>query len=299
MKRISLFFSFALLMMSAFGNPNASKKSKLPKHVILVGFDGLSASCIRKGADMPQLRQMMADGAYSLEGRTILPSSSACNWASMFMGAGTELHGYTEWGSRVPELPSRVVNEDNRFPTIFGQYRQAYPKAEIGYFFEWDGMNFLVDTLALNHRQHVKACTEPAVAYIKKKKPNLCAIIFAEPDGVGHGKGWDTPAYMEKVKELDKCLAHIVKAVEEAGMMDETVIIVTSDHGGTGTGHGGKSMVEMQRPLVIYGKNVKKGFEIQDSHVVYDVAGTMAYLLNVEQPQVWTARPILSAFDKK
>lgn len=299
MKKKFLFIVFVLISLSAFSNPNASKRSKFPKHVILIGFDGLSASCIDKGADMPQLRRMMADGAYSLEGRTILPSSSACNWASMFMGAGTELHGYTEWGSRVPELPSRVVNEDNRFPNIFGLYRQAYPDAEIGYIFEWGGMNYLVDTLALNYCQQVKACTEPAIAYIKEKKPNLCAIIFDQPDGVGHGKGWDTPAYMEKVTELDKCLEQLVKAVEEAGMMDETVIIVTSDHGGKGTGHGGKAMVEMQRPLVMYGKNIKKGFQIQDSHVIYDVAGTIAYLLNVEQPQVWTARPIMSVFEKK
>lgn len=120
------------------------KEKNLPKHVILIGFDGLSAHCLNNGADMPTFRKMMAEGASTLENRSILPSSSACNWASMFMGAGPELHGYTEWGSRTPELPSRVVNSDNRFPNIFGMYRDKAPEAEIGYIYEWEGMNYLV-----------------------------------------------------------------------------------------------------------------------------------------------------------
>lgn len=37
----------------------------------------------------------------------------------MFMGAGPELHGYTEWGSKTPELPSRELNQHGIFPTIF------------------------------------------------------------------------------------------------------------------------------------------------------------------------------------
>ena len=123
---------------------------------------------------MPTFRKMMAEGASTLENRSILPSSSACNWASMFMGAGPELHGYTEWGSRTPELPSRVVNSDNRFPNIFGMYRDKAPEAEIGYIYEWEGMNYLVDTLAMSHVHALMSageperCTRAAVQYIKE-----------------------------------------------------------------------------------------------------------------------------------
>ncbi|MEG1587324.1 MAG: alkaline phosphatase [Bacteroidales bacterium] len=270
---------------------------KLPKHVFLIGFDGLSASSINNNAEMPVFRKLMQEGSYSMKGRSVLPSSSAINWASMFMGAGSELHGYTTWGSQVPELPSRVVNADNRFPNIFGLCREKYPEAEIGYLFEWKGMNYLVDTLAINYRVHTPACAEAAARYIRDKKPMLCGVIFAEPDETGHAKGWESPEYMEKVKEVDAGLAKVIAAIEDAGIMDESVIILTSDHGGINKGHGGKTMAEMERVLVLYGKNVKKGFEIQDSHVVYDIGATMAYLLDITQPQVWTGRPIISAFD--
>ncbi|MBS1427277.1 alkaline phosphatase, partial [Parabacteroides sp.] len=257
------------------------KEKNLPKHVILIGFDGLSAHCLNNGADMPTFRKMMAEGASTLENRSILPSSSACNWASMFMGAGPELHGYTEWGSRTPELPSRVVNSDNRFPNIFGLYRDKAPEAEIGYIYEWEGMNYLVDTLAMSFRKHApmsaenpNGCTPVAVQYIKEKKPNLCAIIYDQPDGTGHGKGWSSPEYFAMVNHLDSCLTQVMDAVREAGIMDDTVVILTADHGGIETGHGGKTMNEMQTPIVFYGKNVKKGFKIPESTMVYDIAGT-------------------------
>lgn len=283
--------------------PAKEEVKNLPEHVIIVGFDGFSSHSVNNGADMPTLRRLMAEGASTLQNRSILPSSSACNWASMFMGAGPELHGYTEWGSRVPELPSRVVNADNRFPNIFGLYRDKAPQAEIGYIYEWDGMNYLVDTLAMSFRKHApmgeenpKGCTSVAVEYIKEKKPNLCAIIYDQPDGAGHGKGWSSPEYFAMINHLDSCLAEVVGAVEEAGMMDETVIMVVSDHGGIETGHGGKTMNEMQTPIVFYGKNIKKGFTLPESTMVYDIAGTVAYMLDVEQPQVWIARPIRSVF---
>lgn len=72
--------------------------------------------CLPK-ADMPNVKKLMEDGSYTLKKRSALPSSSAINWASMFMGAGPELHGYTEWGSKTPELPSRVLNKNGICPT--------------------------------------------------------------------------------------------------------------------------------------------------------------------------------------
>lgn len=87
--------------------------------------------------------------------------------------------------------------------------------------------------------------------------------------------------------------------VSQTGKRDETVFILSADHGGKGTGHGGKAMNEMQTPIVFYGKGIKQGARITESKMVYDIAGTVAFMLGVEQPQVWIARPIRSAFNEK
>ena len=300
----SIFFALAFIFL--FTACNTDKAPIRPKHIILVGFDGLSSEAINKGADMPNLRKLMHEGSYTLENRSVLPSSSAVNWASMFMGACPELHGYTTWGSQKPELPSKVLNANNIFPTIFSQYRLAAPEAEIGFFYEWGGMKYLADTLVMNTQlqtsvgeQYPDGAATPAVNYIKDKKPNFCAIIFDQPDGIGHGKGWCSPEYMKKLQELDGFLGQIIQAVDDAGMREESVIMVVSDHGGIGTGHGGKTMSEMETPIVFAGKGIKAGFKFPESTMVYDIAGTIAYMLDVPQPQVWVARPILSIFSEQ
>lgn len=276
-----------------------------PKHVVLVGFDGLSAHAVKSDkAKMPVFKKLMEQGASTLENRSVLPSSSAVNWASMFMGAGPELHGYTEWGSAKPDLPSRVLTDNGMFPDIYYLLRKARPEAELGFIYEWGGMRNLVDTLSVSYlkplalsAENTKQAVADVTTYIKEKKPVFCSVIFGEPDGVGHGIGWETPEYFAMLSHLDQALGKIVQAVDDAGMMDETVFILAADHGGIHTGHGGKTMEEMQTAIVFSGKGVKAGYRIPESTMVFDIAGTVAWLFGLDTPQVWLARPIKSAFN--
>lgn len=290
-------------MLSAYACTPEQTSTPIAKHIVYIGLDGWGSYCMDK-AQMPTVKRLMEQGCWTLQKRTVLPSSSAVNWASMFMGAGPELHGYTEWGSQTPELPSRVLLKNNIFPTIFQLYRDADPNAEIGVLSEWAGIKYLVDTLScsyvksgIDYEKYPDALCEATEAYIMDKHPNLVAVCFDQPDHVGHAIGHDTPEYYLEMERLDKSIARIVAAVDKAGMTDETIFIITSDHGGIGKGHGGKTMNEMETPFIIAGKGVKKGGEFAESMVQYDVASTMAYILRLQQPQVWTGRPLKQLFE--
>ena len=292
-------FLFLITALSFLLSGQAAEKAK---HVVLIGLDGWGAYSVSK-AEIPNIRKMMNEGCYTLKKRSALPSSSAINWASMFMGAGPELHGYTQWGSKVPELPSREVTENGIFPTIFYLLHKARPEAEIGCLYEWEGIKYLVDTLALDYHaqapdynKHPAALCGMAEKYIKEKTPVLLAVCFDNPDHVGHAAGHDTPDYYAKLNELDTYVARIVQAVKDAGMFDETIFIITADHGGINKGHGGKTMQEMETPFIICGKNVKKGGEFSESMMQYDVASTIAYIFGLKQPQVWIGRPMKQVF---
>lgn len=272
-------------------------------HVFIIGLDGWGAYSVEK-ADMPNVKGLMEAGCYTLKKRSVLPSSSAVNWASMFNGAGPELHGYTEWGSRTPELPSRVLNENGIFPTVFSELRKASPEAEIGVLYEWDGIKYLVDTLSLSHHalapdytQNPTALCEMACRYISEKKPVLSAICFDNPDHVGHADGHDTQAYYDTLKELDGYIGRILDAIKEAGIYDNSIIIVTSDHGGINTTHGGKTMMEMETPFIIAGKNIKKSGAFEESMMQFDCAATVATIFGLTQPQVWIGRPMMQVFE--
>ncbi len=287
----------AVLLLCCFA-VNAQVKGV--KHVILIGMDGLGAYAMEK-ADNPNMKQLMAGGSWSLKARSVLPSSSAVNWASMTMGAGPELHGFTEWGSKTPEVEPRELDQYGLFPSIFTLLRQQKPAAEMGVIYSWGGIGYLFPKQAVNKDLPCKndtATTEASVNYIKEKKPDFLFIHFDEPDGVGHNIGHNIPAYYEQVHKNDILLGRILQAVKDAGIWDNTVIILSADHGGINKGHGGKTMVEMQIPWIVCGKGVKKNNEVKESIVTYDTAATIAYIFGLQTPRVWTGRPVKEIFAK-
>ncbi len=81
-------------------------------------------------------------------------------------------------------------------------------------------------------------------------------------------------------------------------MLDETIFIVTADHGGIRKGHGGKTLQEMQVPFIISGKGVKTGHKIGSSVMQFDVAATIACIFGTKIPQVWIGRPVTEVFGK-
>ncbi len=298
---ILLFYIFSLAGCGS-GTRADDNPAWKAQHVIFIGLDGWGSYSVEK-AEMLHVKRLMSEGCYTLQKRTVLPSSSAVNWASMFMGAGPELHGYTTWGSQTPDLPSRELNRNRMFPNIFNMLREEAPEAEIGAIYEWEGIKYLVDTLSLNYYQHVPndnklntALTGAAVKYIKEKKPTLAAFIYDSPDDVGHADGHDTPGYYAKLKELDDQIGEIIQAMKESGIYDNSIIIVTSDHGGIDKGHGGITMMEMETPFIIAGKGIYPGRKFQESMMQFDVAPTIADIFHLAPPQVWVGRSMKQVF---
>jgi predicted AlkP superfamily pyrophosphatase or phosphodiesterase len=274
------------------------QKPFVAQHLIFIGLDGWGSYSYDK-ADMPVTKALANTGAYTLKKRSVLPSSSAVNWASMFNGSAPELHGYTKWDSKTPELPSRVVSHYGMYPTVFGLLKDASPQAQIGLLYEWDGITYLEEKAALSLDKNLKpdSLTLVACDYIKQAKPTLLAVIYDEPDHTGHQIGHDTPEYYAKLSELDTHIARLVQAVKEAGIYDETIFVITSDHGGINKGHGGATLLEMETPFIISGKGIRPGVNFDDiSMMQYDVAATMAAVFRLEQPQAWIGRPVEQVF---
>lgn len=276
-----------------------SAQIKEAKHIVLVGFDGLGSYAIPK-ADMPHLKRLMDEGASSLRMRSVLPSSSAVNWASMLMGASPTMHGYTEWGSKTPEIPSAVTTSYSMFPSIFSVVREAHPAANTAVVYSWDGIGHIVEQPAITHvvpgNGDEDKTLDSLVHIIKTHKPLLTFAHFDQPDGAGHKDGHDTPAYYRMLKTVDQRIGRIIQAIAAAGIAEETVLIIASDHGGVGKGHGGKTLAEVEVPLVITGPGVQKGKALSSTIVIYDVAATMAWILGLEAPQAWRGQPITEAF---
>lgn len=295
---------FLLASCSRLPGNGREERTPVAGHVIFIGLDGWGSFSVEK-AEMPHVKALMEAGCYTLQKRAVLPSSSGANWATIFMGATPELHGYTTWDSSKRDIEPRVVLKNGIFPTMFQLLRDARPEAEIGCLYEWEGIKYVVDTLSVGYwaqtpqgREFTDELKNMAVRYIKEKKPVLGAFIFDNPDHVGHVSGHDTPEYYANLKELDGYVGEIIAATKEAGIYDDCVFIVTSDHGGINKGHGGKSLQELETPFVIAGKGIKRGGEFTESMMQFDCASTIVRIFGLEQPQVWVGRPMMQVFEQ-
>ena len=303
MKRFSIILTAVVAMALAVGCTNENGGVKGVKHVVMIGLDGLAGNTV-EAADMPTVKMMMAEGAWTLQARSILPSSSACNWASMYMGVGPEMHGYNTWGSRKPDFPSIALGENGIFPTIFTVLRQHDPEMNTCALYEWNVQGDLIDNKAVSYHKHIPMgdsrsadITNAYISYLKEHKPEFSMCIFDSPDSEGHNYGWGTEQYMKRLPEVDAYIAQIVEATKEVGIYENTLFMIVSDHGGINRGHGSITMDEMEAPLVFFGPGVKKGYKIDVPVVRYDTAPTIAYIFGAKTPDVWRGRAIVEVFE--
>ncbi len=265
-------------------------------HVIIVGVDGLSPDGVLK-ADTPTLDGMMKSGSWSLHARGVMPTTSGANWASMINGAGPEQHGVTsnDWQVGEFNFPTAVTGSGGFFPSIFQVLTDQHPEFEIGSVYNWDGFGNLYDHRFVDYDVHGEsedATTDLAVAYIKAKQPDFLFVHLDHVDHAGHEYGHGTVEYYSSVTKADSLIERIRQATVDAGIADETVIIVSSDHGGVGKGHGGETLAELEIPWIVSGKDINPGAQLDLPINTFDTAATAAWLLGAKLPYAWLGRPV-------
>ncbi|MBW8200967.1 alkaline phosphatase family protein [Flagellimonas abyssi] len=270
------------------------------EHVVIIGIDGMSPDGIQK-AKTPTLDSMIRNGAATMHARSVLPSSSSPNWASMIMGADTEQHGVTSngWEKFDHQLPPVVVTKNGTFPTIFTLFKDQQPEAHVGAIYDWDGFGRLFEKSDVDFDidgDHEDNTTQAAVNYIKEHKPKFTFVHLDHVDHAGHSLGHGSPEYYKSVEKADSLIAKIVNSTKDAGIFEKTMFIISADHGGLGFGHGGESLAEMEIPFILYGAGIKKGYKIEETVYQYDNAPTVAYAMGLQMPQAWIGRPIKGAF---
>jgi predicted AlkP superfamily pyrophosphatase or phosphodiesterase len=270
------------------------------KHVIVLGCDGMGSVAFR-GTNAPNLAALMKRGSWTLKARGVMPTSSSPNWASMIMGAGPEQHGVTsnEWETNRMEFTASVAGPSGHFPTIFRLLREQRPAFKQAAIYDWSGFGRLIEPGIPDDSEHVKGSiltAERAIAYWKAEKPSFLFVHFDDVDHAGHGFGWESPQYFQMVDLVDGLIGGVVKAVRDSGEEDSTVVIMTADHGGVGTRHGGNTMAELLIPWIIAGPGVAQGHELASPVNTWDTAATIAHLFGVKPPEAWIGRPVREAF---
>ena len=118
---------------------------------------------------------------------------------------------------------------------------------------------------------------------------------FPTSDDVGHKYGWMSDAQLRVLREGDAALGEFLAALEENGLRETTLIIVTADHGGHGRVHDGTLIEDLQIPWVISGPGIQH-MELTTEVQIMDTAATAAYALQLLIPLEWDGVPVYEAF---
>ena len=287
-----------LVLTNLFNEKHISRRID---HVIIIGIDGMGGTGI-ENSPTPTIDSLMAAGSYTLNARGVLPTSSSPNWASMIMGAGPEQHGITsnEWQKDNYILPPTEKGPGGIFPTIFSVIKANNENALTGAVYQWKDFGRLFekslvdyDTSALGENK----TTELACDFIQSRLPEFCFIHIDHVDGAGHKWGYDSERYHGGVEKADMLIKQIINSIKAAGISENTLLIVSADHGGNNKGHGGETLNEIRIPIILCGHGIKRSFEITSHVNIYDIASTAVYALGYEQPQAWIGKPLKTIFE--
>lgn len=280
------------------------------EHVIFLGFDAMSAVGIQR-AETPNFNRLIRDGAVSLHTRCVRETSSSQNWMSMVSGAPIEIHGVFSNGWK-PDDPNRMKpaleNALGFFPTVFDHIRAQRPELRQYAFIEWQGETRMYDMSAFD-TSYVKGIDKTALSYkdvitkafdvYLEDRPEFLFLSMDITDHNGHLFGHESLEYYASITEMDAYVGDFIRKLEEKGWMDDTVVIISADHGGVNFGHGGDSLEEFEIPVILYGKGVTKGKVLKRTSMVYDIGATIAGLLGVELPWECRGKMLDEAFSPK
>jgi phosphopentomutase len=120
-------------------------------------------------------------------------------------------------------------------------------------------------------------------------------IHFALVDGMGHEYGWLSPEQLSVAFRADEALGKILTELDARNLRNETLIIVTADHGGHDTSHGSSMPEDMTIPWITSGPGIRPGSLTTTVHTM-DTAATAAFALSLQAPSDWDGVPVFEAF---
>jgi hypothetical protein len=284
--------------------------------VIHISVDGLRPDGVttQGAANLPNFYRLRTQGAFTDNARTDFDNTvTLTNHTGMVTGRpfnGTGGHGYA---SDV-DVPSNITLHTNKGAYIASVWDVAHDNGRrTGLFasktkFSLYNNTYDADTTALqggapdvtgvdNGRDKIDASminadeslmTNSFVSSMGASPINYSLVHYAGPDHEGHAFGWMTGAYLAAVKKVDSELGKIFNLIDTTpALAGRTAIILTADHGGTGTGHSdATNALDYTIPFYVWGPGVTAGGDLYGMNTAtrQDPAGSRPNHAAVPQP---------------
>ncbi|NDB34009.1 MAG: T9SS C-terminal target domain-containing protein [Flavobacteriia bacterium] len=235
MKISILFFALCTALYAA---------ASQPRKVLIIGIDGVRTDALQQ-ANTPNIDALIASGFYTYESWHEGITVSGPSWSTIMCGVEFPKHGVTSnsySGSNYNQYPYFTRHAKDCLPNLYQvQIVQWAPMSDNVYNDAWD--------------QKIKVCdgcgaNSVSAAQTQLANPNLDVLFvyFDECDLTGHSIGFNpaNPTYINAIQTVDGHIGSILNALYSRPNYanEDWVILLTTDHGGIGTGHGGNTNSE-------------------------------------------------------
>lgn len=242
--RISfIFFIISYLNLSA----------QVTNKVLIIGIDGCRQDALIT-ANTPNINTLIANGTYSFDALTEGPTWSGVGWSGMLTGVWRAKHGVSD--------NSFAGSRFDLYPHIYDIIEACDADKETASIVHWGPINSNILNIA-DYELIVGtdlAVRTNAVDYLSNNDPDILFLHFDDIDYAGHANGFapNVSNYVEAIETTDSHIGHVLNAVyNRANYSNENwIIMVSTDHGGNASGHGGNSFEERNIFVVVSGDNM-------------------------------------------
>lgn len=255
-----------------------------PDKALVVGIDGCRPDALL-AAKTPVIETLWRQGAFCFHARNdVLTVSGPC-WSSVLTGV---------WSARHGVLNNKFERGSVKYPTFFERIKAAKPESVTAVFTAWPALVKLVPPaaldLAMSGDENDTRTTAAAADALRTRAVDVVMVHLDGADEAGHkfGFGPDIPEYMNAIQAADKDVGELLAAIRSRpGYANENwLVVLTTDHGGLGKKHGGKSAQESTVFLIFSGKSVKRG-EILEPPSLADILPTLLTHLGINVLPAW------------
>lgn len=260
----------------------------LARRVLILSIDGFRPDAIPL-APMPFLTSLLNRSAYSLSAQTVYPSVTLIAHTSMLSGQCPAKHK-VDWNDYMPELGYAQVTDLFDVAHAAGMQTVMYVGKE--------KLRQITEPESLDVFKYINDRDLVITADLIQNFPvdfRLMFIHFPTTDAMGHEYGWLSPEQLSVLFRADQAIEQLVTELNTRGLSEETLFIITADHGGHGTTHGYSLPEDMTIPWVAFGAGIQQT-SLNSPITTTDTAATAAFALGLEIPTEWDGVPIYEAF---
>lgn len=213
-------------------------------------------------------------GAYTGAAQCLTDAASNSgpnHWAIMTGAVGAQ-HGVTGNGDvatgddeNFPHYLSLLERDDDTRNTVylFTWFTDIQIPCEADYILHGDDASNSQRAAQIVAQTYEDASGHLETSWAAGTDPDAIFLFVDDVDGAGHGNGFspEVPGYLAQIEEVDGQLGGILDAIAaRPGFAEESwQIVITTDHGGLGTSHGGDSTEELTIPFIVAGRDVAPG----------------------------------------